>query len=85
MAGAGLDVLPEEPLLRDEAQVFRAGQEVEVPRLQALLAGHALLHLPNVVVTPHIAYVTEEALKRILQTTLGNIEAFAGPYGRPRK
>ncbi len=77
LAGAGLDVLPEEPLLRDEAQVFRAGLEVEAPRLQALLAGHALLHMPNVVVTPHIAYDTEEALRRILQTTLGNIEAFA--------
>jgi D-lactate dehydrogenase len=82
LGGAGLDVLPEEPLLRDEAQVFRVEPALDATRLQALLAGHSLLRHPNVVVTPHIAYATGEALGRILDTTLANIEAFA--RGEPR-
>jgi D-lactate dehydrogenase len=77
LAGAGLDVLPEEPLVRDEAQIFRSEPVVGTERLHALLAGHALLRFPNVVITPHIAYDTDEALRRILDTTLANIEAFA--------
>lgn len=83
LGGAGLDVLPEEPLIRDEAQVFRSsGTGIEEHGLRELLAGHALLRFPNVVVTPHIAFDTTEALHRILETTIGNIEAFA--RGAPR-
>ena len=36
-----------------------------------------LIHHPDVIVTPHIAYDTQEALHRILATTLSNIEGFA--------
>jgi len=82
LGGVGLDVLPEEPLVRDEAQVFRGEAVLDSERLRRLLAGHALLRFPYVVVTPHIAYDTEEALHRILDTTLSNIEAFA--RGEPR-
>jgi len=82
LAGAGLDVLPEEPLVRDEAQIFHDQAVLDSERLRGLLAGHALLRFPNVVVTPHVAYNTEEASHRILATTLENIEAFA--QGAPR-
>ena len=61
---------------------FRMEPALDATRLQALLAGHSLLRHPNVVVTPHIAYATVEALGRILDTTLANIEAFA--RGEPR-
>lgn len=81
LAGAGLDVLAEEPLLREEAEIFRR-PEVDPGRLRALLANNALTRLPNVVVTPHIAYDTREALGRIVQTTVANIEAFV--CGRPQ-
>jgi D-lactate dehydrogenase len=82
LGGAGLDVLPDEPLVRDEAQIFHGEPVLDTERLRSLLADHALLRFPNVVVTPHIAYDTEEALHRILETTLGNIEAFV--RGEPR-
>jgi D-lactate dehydrogenase len=75
--GAGLDVLAEEPLLREEAEIFRTGVSLPLERLRELVAENALLHHRNVVVTPHIAYDTQEALHRILATTLANIDAFA--------
>lgn len=76
LRAAGLDVLPQEPLLRDEAEVFRLDRSSE-PELRSLLASNVLLQLPNVIVTPHNAYNTEDAVHRIIETTLDNIEAFA--------
>jgi D-lactate dehydrogenase len=76
LAGAGLDVLAQEPQLRDEAEIFRADPVSRVD-LKALVANHVLLRFPNVLVTPHNAYNTTEAVARIIDTTLANIEAFA--------
>jgi D-lactate dehydrogenase len=77
LRAAGLDVLPEEPAIREEAQIFRAGAPEEGYDLRALVANHVLLRFRNVVVTPHNAYNTEGAVRRIIATTLDNIEAFA--------
>jgi D-lactate dehydrogenase len=44
--------------------------------LETLLADHVLLHLRNVVITPHSAFNTREAMQRILVTTRANIDAF---------
>lgn len=77
LAGAGLDVIAEEAALREEAEIFRPGASLEAERLQTLLADHALLRAPNVIVTPHIAYDTREAVERIIETAVANIQAFA--------
>lgn len=82
LAAAGLDVLPVEPLIRDEAEIFRANGWDPNADLQELLASHVLLRLSNVIITPHIAFNTDGALRRILDTTLSNIQAFA--RGRPQ-
>ncbi len=76
LRAAGLDVLPQEPLIQDEAEVFR-GREVEADALKALLAYHVLANAPNVLITPHVAYNTEDALRRLIDTTIENIRAFA--------
>jgi D-lactate dehydrogenase len=81
LRAAGLDVVPQEPLIREEAQIFRekwtGGHD-----LKALVANHVLLRFPNVIVTPHNAYNTESAVRRIIDTTVENIEAFG--RGEPR-
>ena len=73
---AGLDVLSEEPTVREEAELlhslFRKKHDLET-----LLANHVLLRLRNGYITPHSAFCTEEAVRRIVDVTVENIEAFA--------
>lgn len=73
--GAGLDVLPEEPLIREEAELLRA-PFVQKHDLESLVIDHALAHHKNVIVTPHSAFYTKEAVERILVTTRDNISHF---------
>jgi D-lactate dehydrogenase len=77
LRAAGLDVLPQEPLIREEAQIFRSLESPEHYDLEALVANHVLLRFPNVLVTPHNAYNTEDAVRRIIDTTLENIRCYA--------
>ncbi|MEQ8846666.1 hydroxyacid dehydrogenase [Botrimarina sp.] len=76
VAAAGLDVLPEEPVIREEAELLRSVFE-ERHNLDTLLADHVLVNMRNVVVTPHSAFNTREAVQRILDTTAENIRKFA--------
>jgi D-lactate dehydrogenase len=73
--GAGLDVLPEEPVIREEAELLRSVYERK-HNLDALLADHVLIRLRSAVVTPHSAFNTREAVSRILETTVTNIKAY---------
>jgi D-lactate dehydrogenase len=75
VAAAGLDVLPEEPVIREEAELLRSLHDPE-RNLETLLADHVLLRLRNVIITPHSAFNTREAVQRILDTTCDNIVAF---------
>jgi D-lactate dehydrogenase len=81
VAAAGLDVLPDEPVIREEAELLRSLFR-EQHDLQTLLANHILLRLRHVYVTPHSAFNTREAVGRIITTTVDNIRAFA--HGEPR-
>ncbi|MDZ4227130.1 MAG: NAD(P)-dependent oxidoreductase [Patescibacteria group bacterium] len=80
IAGAALDVLEEEGDLGDELELL-AGPHPKEADLKAALANHYLMNHPRVIVTPHIAFNTEEAVTRIIDTTIGNIKAFAA--GKP--
>lgn len=81
VAAAGLDVLPEEPAIREEAELLRSffADKHDLP---TLLADHILLRMRNVFITPHSAFNTREAEQRILQTTAENISAFIA--GKPQ-
>jgi len=81
IAAAGLDVLPEEPTIREEAELLRS-IFAERHNLETLFAGHMLAHRPNVLITPHSAFNTREAKQRLLGTTVDNITAFIG--GKPQ-
>jgi D-lactate dehydrogenase len=76
IAGAGLDVLEGEELLAEEQLLL--GQNVATEKLQAAIRGHLLLRRENVVFTPHIAFDSEEAIRRILDTTVENVRAALG-------
>lgn len=75
VAAAGLDVLQEEPVIREEAELLRSVFQ-KTHNLEDLLADHILLRLRNVFITPHSAFNTKEAVGRILDTTLENIQSF---------
>lgn len=74
VGGAGLDVLEGEDLVKEERRLLE--QDVSKERLITALKNHMLLHRENVVITPHIAFDSREALQRILDTTVANIAAF---------
>lgn len=81
VAAAGLDVLPDEPMIREEAELISSSL-IGRNDLRTLLADHVLLRMPNVVVTPHSGFNTREAIARIVGATVENIDAFIA--GRPR-
>ncbi len=73
LGGAALDVLEQESLIKEEAQLLSKNFPKE--HLQNLLENHILLTFNNVIVTPHNAFNSTEALQRILDTTLENINS----------
>jgi D-lactate dehydrogenase len=80
VAAAGLDVLPEEGGIREEAELLRSVYDRKHD-LETMLLNHILLRLRNVIITPHSAFNTREAVERILSTTVGNIASFS--MGKP--
>jgi D-lactate dehydrogenase len=81
VSAAGLDVLADEPLIREEAELI-CSIFCDQHDLRDLVANHVLLRMQNVVVTPHSAFNTREAVARIVETTVANIGAFVA--GRPQ-
>ena len=81
VSAAGLDVLPDEPSIREEVELIRSFFDKEHD-LETLFANHVLQHMRNVIVTPHSAFNTKEAVERILKTTGENIVGFI--EGAPR-
>jgi D-lactate dehydrogenase len=75
LGGAGLDVLEEEKPMRDELHFLMSGS-TEGHDLKVLLMEHVLIDMPNVIITPHSAFNTKEALERIVDTTIDNILSF---------
>lgn len=73
IAGAGLDVLAKEEKLRE-------GKELDANQITKgsgqLLADYKLIGLNNTVVTPHIAFYTQESELQILETASKNIRSF---------
>ena len=80
IAAAGLDVLEEECNIKEERQLLSPNFAGECD-LKTVLADHILLNKPNVIVTPHNAFNSNEALQRILDTTMENIGMFLS--GKP--
>lgn len=75
VGGAGLDVLENEDfLLYDEAVISSFMNDSEFLLDSAM--NLKLLQFRNVIVTPHIAFNSTDAIRRINQTTIENIKNF---------
>lgn len=79
IAAAGLDVFEGEEYLKDEMKLLDPNTKFDEAVWKAFAAEHELLDMPNVIVTPHMAFNTVEAKREITETTINNItKALAG-------
>lgn len=74
IAGAGLDVLEYEEMLVDFDYI--GINRLDKLKLKQTLINSRLFQLDNVIITPHTAYNSKEAINRILSTTMNNINEF---------
>lgn len=75
LKAVGLDVLEEECAIKEERQLL-SGHFLKECDLKTSLLNHVLLGKDNVIITPHNAFNSEEALQTILHVTTENILAF---------
>ena len=73
--GAGLDVLEGETDMKDELELLSKKTASE-EKLKTVLYDHMLIRMPNVLITPHVAFNSKEAMARIVNTTVENIQGF---------
>jgi D-lactate dehydrogenase len=76
VGGAGLDVFEEEVATKGQGEFLLKGRP-EGHDLKTILENNLLIDMDNVIITPHNAFNTKEALQRILDTTVDNINSFA--------
>jgi len=72
LSGAGLDVIEGEELIKEEHELLHRSDYPK--KLKKLVKMHKIFEMDNVVFTPHNAFNSQEALIRILDTTINNIE-----------
>lgn len=76
IAGAGLDVLEGEQLLRLDEEISLLHPEVRKQDLLLHAEHEALLRIPSVIITPHNGFNSHDALERIRQETAENIKQY---------
>jgi len=74
IAGAALDVLEGEDYLEDNIKLLSKGCSAKDTRLS--LMNNILIAHPNTIITPHNAFNTDEAVKRIIDTSIENLRQF---------
>ncbi len=75
IGAAGLDVLEEECAIKEEKQLL-SRNFAETCNLKTVLQDHILERMGNVIITPHNAFNSNEALLRIIDTTILNVKAY---------
>lgn len=74
-------VIDEEALTRALNSGRIAGAAVDVLDHEPMQKGHPYLTAKNIIITPHIAWATDEARERLIQLVCENLEGFQN--GRP--
>ncbi|MEK7471596.1 MAG: NAD(P)-dependent oxidoreductase [Patescibacteria group bacterium] len=75
IAGFGADVLEDEKKMKEGASFLASGKATEEEK-RIIGFNHELMKMSNVIITPHIAFYTREAVALILKTTVDNIQGF---------
>jgi D-lactate dehydrogenase len=76
VGGAGLDVLENEDfIIHDDIMLEQENMNMNFA-INTIVNAKLLKH-KNVIVTPHVAFNSADAVHRILETTIKNIESFA--------
>jgi len=75
LSGAGLDVLEGECDIKEEKEILTKGFG-EKCDVKTMLQNHILMERDNVIITPHNAFNSKEAIQRILEITVENIKSF---------
>mgnify|MGYP006266743497 CR=1 FL=1 len=77
IGAVGLDVIEKECMMKDEQDIINKnlGQQ-SFDNYKSLLENHVLINHPNVFITPHNAFNTTDAIKRIYSSTFQQIEEF---------
>ncbi len=76
VAGVGLDVVEGEELVKEKCMIIEAKDRESTKLLEESFYISSLLKDERVILTPHIAYNTVEAVSRIMHTTVENIQNF---------
>ena len=77
LEGVALDTFEgEEVWTEEELIIFRGEKDVSPEILKKAIESFSLTQFDNVILTPHNAYNTEEAIERILRKTLQNLIDF---------
>ncbi|MFA6072944.1 MAG: NAD(P)-dependent oxidoreductase [Candidatus Woesearchaeota archaeon] len=76
LGSAGLDVLEGEMLMKEEKAVVSQNSQMAREQMATLLEDYALMRMNNVIITPHLAFYSKEAVTRILDSTLDNLFDF---------
>lgn len=74
--GAAIDVLECEDTFQNPLKCINKIDCVDINCLRNTLINHRLINLKNVIITPHNAYNTYEAIEKILKITLENIKNY---------
>lgn len=75
LSGVGLDVLEEEGALKEERELLST-TFLQSSDIKTQLLNHVLLDYSQVIITPHNAFNSKEALAQILEVTIQNISGF---------
>ncbi len=78
IGGAGLDVMEGERELKEEIEILsNENMREKVKDYKTLFEDRVLIEMPNVIITPHVAFYSKEAEGEIIKITAENIESFA--------
>ncbi|MBU4536709.1 hydroxyacid dehydrogenase [Patescibacteria group bacterium] len=75
VSSAGLDVLEAEIYMGNELDLLR-NEKASDEDVDTVLNNQYLIENPNVIITPHNAFNTQEAVERIFDVTIENIQSF---------